>query len=102
MPSDLRFVLHVIGPPEIQARPSAETEDGMYESIGWAGEPVHRLKSRFCSRPPPRIVAWQWGSSHIRAGECARDFLSFLLAFLLLGEGKFCEWILHSAARAWG
>ncbi|XP_031778768.1 hemicentin-2 isoform X2 [Nasonia vitripennis] len=69
MPSDLRFVLHVIGPPEIQARPSAETEDGMYESIGWAGEPVHRLKSRFCSRPPPRIVAWQWGSSHIRAGE---------------------------------
>jgi hypothetical protein len=63
MPSDLRFVLHVIGPPEIQARPSAETEDGMYESIGWAGEPVHRLKSRFCSRPPPRIVAWQWGTS---------------------------------------
>ncbi|XP_014233333.1 kin of IRRE-like protein 3 [Trichogramma pretiosum] len=69
MPSDVRFVLHVIGPPEIQSRPSAETEDGMYESIGWAGEAVHRLKSRFCSRPPPRIVAWQWGSSHIRAGE---------------------------------
>ena len=69
MRSDMRFVLHVIGPPEIQARPSAETEDGMYESIGWTGEAVHRLKSRFCSRPPPRIVAWQWGSSHIRAGE---------------------------------
>ncbi|CAB0033533.1 unnamed protein product [Trichogramma brassicae] len=76
MPSDVRFVLHVIGPPEIQSRPSAETEDGMYESIGWAGEAVHRLKSRFCSRPPPRIVAWQWGSSHIRAGEISRRIIA--------------------------
>ncbi|XP_058796810.1 hemicentin-2 isoform X2 [Phymastichus coffea] len=73
MPSDVRFVLHVIGPPEIQARPhgsgAERGPDGVHESVGWAGEPVHRLKSRFCSRPPPRIVAWQWGSSHIRAGE---------------------------------
>lgn len=73
MPSDVRFVLHVIGPPEIQARPQGpggeRGPDGVHESVGWAGEPVHRLKSRFCSRPPPRIVAWQWGSSHIRAGQ---------------------------------
>ncbi|XP_043680664.1 hemicentin-1-like [Vespula pensylvanica] len=68
-PSEVRYVLHVTGPPEIQARPSGSGENGSYESIGWAGEPVHRLKSRFCSRPPPRLVAWQWGSSHIRAGE---------------------------------
>ncbi|KAG7206458.1 hypothetical protein KM043_003809 [Ampulex compressa] len=67
-PSEVRYVLHVTGPPEIQARPSAG-EKGFYESVGWAGETVHRLKSRFCSRPPPRLVAWQWGSSHIRAGE---------------------------------
>ncbi|XP_071576739.1 kin of IRRE-like protein 1 [Temnothorax nylanderi] len=59
---DRHYVLHVTGPPEIQTRPS-------YESVGWAGEPVHRLKSRFCSLPPPKLVAWQWGSSHIRAGE---------------------------------
>ncbi|XP_014612836.1 PREDICTED: hemicentin-2-like [Polistes canadensis] len=68
-PSDVRYMLHVTGPPEIQARPSSSGKNGTYESIGWAGEPVHRLKSRFCSRPPPRLVAWQWGSSHIRAGE---------------------------------
>lgn len=67
MPSDERFMLHVMGPPEIQTRRTSG-DNGLYESIGWAGEPVHRLKSRFCSRPPPRLVAWQWGSSHIRAG----------------------------------
>ena len=77
MPSDMRFVLHVIGPPEIQARPSTETEDGMYESIGWSGEAVHRLKTKFCSRPPPRIVAWQWGSSHIRAGKLLFSYYTF-------------------------
>ncbi|XP_050462024.1 hemicentin-2-like isoform X1 [Cataglyphis hispanica] len=66
--SDVHYVLHVTGPPEIQARPLPGDRD-FYESIGWAGEPVHRLKSRFCSRPPPKLVAWQWGSSHIRAGE---------------------------------
>lgn len=65
--SDVHYVLHVTGPPEIQARPLPGDRD-FYESIGWAGEPVHRLKSRFCSRPPPKLVAWQWGSSHIRAG----------------------------------
>ncbi|KAL0124470.1 hypothetical protein PUN28_006366 [Cardiocondyla obscurior] len=63
-----RYVLHVTGPPEIQTRPLPGDKD-FYESVGWAGEPVHRLKSRFCSRPPPKLVAWQWGSSHIRAGE---------------------------------
>ncbi|KZC07979.1 PREDICTED: hemicentin-2-like [Dufourea novaeangliae] len=68
MPSDARYVLHVTGPPEIQARPSSGGK-GFYESLGWAGESEHILKSRFCSRPPPKIVAWQWGSSHIRAGE---------------------------------
>ncbi|XP_006607769.1 hemicentin-1-like [Apis dorsata] len=68
MPSDARYLLHVTGPPEIQARPSSGGK-GIYESLGWAGEPEHILKSRFCSRPPPRLVAWQWGSSHIRAGE---------------------------------
>ncbi|XP_050491645.1 hemicentin-2-like [Bombus huntii] len=68
MPSEARYVLHVTGPPEIQARPSSGGK-GIYESLGWAGEPEHTLKSRFCSRPPPRLVAWQWGSSHIRAGE---------------------------------
>ena len=67
MPSDARFILHVSGPPEIQPRPST-ADKGFDESVGWIGEPVHRLKSRFCSRPPPRLVAWQWGSSHIRAG----------------------------------
>ncbi|KAL6254590.1 hypothetical protein P5V15_014642 [Pogonomyrmex californicus] len=66
--SDGRYVLHVTGPPEIQARPLPGEKD-FYESVGWAGEHVHRLKSRFCSRPPPKLVAWQWGSSHIRAGE---------------------------------
>lgn len=66
--TDMQYILHVIGPPEIQARPSTG-ERGFYESIGWAGELVHRLKSRLCSRPPPRLVAWQWGSSHIRAGK---------------------------------
>lgn len=65
--SDTRFVLHVTGPPEIQTRPSLG-ENGIYESISYAGESAHRLKSRFCSRPPPRLVAWQWGSSYIRAG----------------------------------
>jgi hypothetical protein len=65
--SDIHYVLHVTGPPEIQARPSSGDRN-FYESIGWAGEHVHRLKSRFCSRPPPKLVAWQWGSSHIRAG----------------------------------
>ncbi|XP_015594587.1 hemicentin-1 [Cephus cinctus] len=68
MSNEARFVLHVTGPPEIQTRPSSG-EKGLFESVGWAGEAVHRLKSRFCSRPPPRLVAWQWGSSHIRAGE---------------------------------
>ncbi|XP_066590101.1 irregular chiasm C-roughest protein-like [Prorops nasuta] len=67
-PSEARYVLHVTGPPEIQLRPSAG-EKGFYESIGWSGEAVHRLKSRFCSRPPPRLVAWQWGNTHISAGE---------------------------------
>jgi len=65
--SDERYMLHVTGPPEIQARPLPSNKD-FYESIGWTGEPVHRLKSRFCSWPPPKLVAWQWGSSHIRAG----------------------------------
>ncbi|XP_076231230.1 synaptogenesis protein syg-1 [Calliopsis andreniformis] len=68
MSSETRYMLHVTGPPEIQARPSAG-EKGFYESLGWAGEAEHILKSRFCSRPPPKLVAWQWGSSHIRAGE---------------------------------
>ncbi|KAK2583935.1 hypothetical protein KPH14_001196 [Odynerus spinipes] len=69
-PSEVRYVLHVTGPPEIQTKPpSSGDKKGFYESIAWAGESVHRLKSRFCSRPPPRLVAWQWGSSHIRAGE---------------------------------
>ncbi|XP_033333172.2 irregular chiasm C-roughest protein [Megalopta genalis] len=68
MPSEVRYVLHVTGPPEIQVRPSTGGK-GFYESLGWAGESEHILKSRFCSRPPPKIVAWQWGSSHIRAGE---------------------------------
>ncbi|XP_029051196.1 hemicentin-2-like [Osmia bicornis bicornis] len=68
MPSEARYLLHVTGPPEIQARPSSG-DKGFYESLGWAGESEHVLKSRFCSRPPPRLVAWQWGSSHIRAGE---------------------------------
>lgn len=72
MPSDARFLLHVSGPPEIQTRPSMSDKD-FYESLGWLGEPVHRLKSRFCSRPPPRIVAWQWGSSHLRAGKNISD-----------------------------
>ncbi|XP_046628143.1 irregular chiasm C-roughest protein-like [Neodiprion virginianus] len=70
--SDARYVLHVTGPPEIQTGASSAGESadgGDIRSIGWAGEPVHRLRSRFCSRPPPRLVAWQWGSSHIRAGE---------------------------------
>lgn len=65
--SDVRYVLHVTGPPKIQGRLLADKN--FRESIGWAGESVHRLKSRFCSRPPPKLVAWQWGSSHIRAGE---------------------------------
>ncbi|XP_024876709.1 hemicentin-2-like [Temnothorax curvispinosus] len=59
------YVLHVNGPPEIQTTGGRD----FYESVGWAGEPVHRLKSRFCSLPSPKLVAWQWGSSHIRAGE---------------------------------
>ncbi|XP_017893195.1 hemicentin-1-like [Ceratina calcarata] len=67
-PSEARYVLHVTGPPEIQARPSSAGK-GIHESLGWAGEPEHILKSRFCSRPPPKLVAWQWGSSHIRSGE---------------------------------
>lgn len=66
--SDARYVLHVTGPPEIQVKPSLGDRTS-YESVGWAGEPVHRLKSRFCSRPPPTMVAWEWGSSHIRAGQ---------------------------------
>lgn len=65
--SDVCYVLHVTGPPEIQAKPLPGDRD-FYESIGWVGESVHRLKFRFCSRPPPKMVAWQWGSSHIRAG----------------------------------
>ncbi|KOX69620.1 Kin of IRRE-like protein 3 [Melipona quadrifasciata] len=64
MPSEAHYVLHVTGPPEIQARPSSGGK-GIYESLGWAGEPEHTLKSRFCSRPPPRLVAWQWGSESI-------------------------------------
>ncbi|XP_043250627.1 hemicentin-1-like [Colletes gigas] len=68
MPSEARYVLHVTGPPEIQVRPSSGGK-GFYESLGWTGESEHILKSRFCSRPPPKLVAWQWGSSHIRAGE---------------------------------
>ncbi|XP_011162427.1 hemicentin-1 [Solenopsis invicta] len=63
-----RYVLHVTGPPEIQVKRLPGDRD-LYESVGWAGEPVHRLKSRFCSRPPPKVVTWEWGSSHIRAGE---------------------------------
>ncbi|KYN03000.1 Kin of IRRE-like protein 3 [Cyphomyrmex costatus] len=66
--SSIQYVLHVTGPPEIQVKPLLGDKN-LFESIGWAGEPVHRLKSRFCSRPPPKLVAWQWGSSHIRAGE---------------------------------
>ncbi|XP_072749907.1 cell adhesion molecule CEACAM20 [Anoplolepis gracilipes] len=66
--SDVHYMLRVIGPPEIQATPLSGDQD-FYESIGWVGEAVHRLKFRFCSRPPPKLVAWQWGSSHIRAGE---------------------------------
>ncbi|XP_012260792.1 hemicentin-2-like [Athalia rosae] len=70
--SDARYILHVTGPPEIQTGPSSPGDNGEgadFRSTGWIGEPVHRLRSRFCSRPPPRLVAWQWGSSHIRAGE---------------------------------
>lgn len=70
MTSETRFVLHISGPPEIQMRGTDRfVEKGMFESVGWAGEAVHRLMARFCSRPPPRLVAWEWGSSHIRAGE---------------------------------
>ncbi|XP_076645064.1 synaptogenesis protein syg-1 [Halictus rubicundus] len=69
MPSEVRHVLHVTGPPEIQASRPSSGRKGFYESLGWAGESEHVLKSKFCSRPPPKIVAWQWGSSHIRAGE---------------------------------
>ncbi|KAK0168845.1 hypothetical protein PV327_002611 [Microctonus hyperodae] len=70
MTSDTKFVLHISGPPEIQTGASDMTNDGnFYESIGWIGEPVHQLKSKFCSRPAPKLIAWQWGSSHIRAGE---------------------------------
>lgn len=70
MPSETRYILHVSGPPEIQTRASDKISDkGFFETVGWAGEPVHTLMARFCSRPPPKIVAWQWGSSHIRAGE---------------------------------
>ncbi|XP_015122595.1 hemicentin-2 [Diachasma alloeum] len=70
MTSETRFLLHISGPPEIQTRATDKfAEKGMFESVGWAGEPGHRLMARFCSRPPPRLVAWQWGSSHIRAGE---------------------------------
>ncbi|XP_018044956.1 PREDICTED: hemicentin-2-like [Atta colombica] len=65
--SSIRYVLHVTGPPEIQVKPLLG--ENLLESVGWAGEPVHRLKFRFCSRPPPKLVAWQWGSSHLRAGE---------------------------------
>jgi len=65
--NDVHYVLHVIGPPEIQARPPGD-QNSYQESIGWIGEPVHRFKFRFCSRPPPKLVAWQWGSSRIRAG----------------------------------
>lgn len=81
MPSDARFHLHVSGPPEIQPRPST-AEKGFYESVGWVGEPLHRLKTRFCSRPPPRIVAWQWGSSHIRAGTYKNNKLKIIFAKL--------------------
>ncbi|XP_011299988.1 hemicentin-1 [Fopius arisanus] len=70
MTSETRFLLHISGPPEIQTTDSDKiTEKGMFESLGWAGESSHRLVVRFCSRPPPKLVAWQWGSSHIRAGE---------------------------------
>ncbi|KAJ8679689.1 hypothetical protein QAD02_015476 [Eretmocerus hayati] len=69
MPSELRFVFNVIGPPEIQLKPSPDTEDGMVESTGWAGERAHRLGVKFCSRPAPIDVAWQWGSSILRHGD---------------------------------
>ena len=65
--SNIRYVLHVTGPPEIQVKPLLG--ENLLESVGWTGEPVHRLKFRFCSRPPPKLVAWQWGSSHLRAGK---------------------------------
>nr|XP_012234307.1 PREDICTED: kin of IRRE-like protein 1 [Linepithema humile]XP_012234308.1 PREDICTED: kin of IRRE-like protein 1 [Linepithema humile] len=64
--SDVHYVLYVTGPPEIQARSLFGDRN---ESIGWAGESAYRLKSRVCSQPPPKLVAWQWGSSHIQAGE---------------------------------
>ncbi|XP_057323936.1 kin of IRRE-like protein 1 [Microplitis mediator] len=77
MSSDTRFILHVSGPPEIQTRSYSNDNNidrlsddmSIDESIGWVGDPFHILKSRFCSRPPPRLIAWQWGSSHIRSGE---------------------------------
>ncbi|XP_034948743.1 hemicentin-2-like [Chelonus insularis] len=68
--SDSKYILHISGPPEIQTKPvDGEDDKNFGESVGWVGEPVHMLRSRFCSRPPPKLVAWQWGSSHIRAGE---------------------------------
>ncbi|XP_074095246.1 irregular chiasm C-roughest protein [Cotesia typhae] len=79
MSSDTRFILHVSGPPEIQTRRYNHNNDddndrlsdnmSMDESIAWVGDSFHILKSKFCSRPPPRLIAWQWGSSHIRSGE---------------------------------
>lgn len=71
MMSDTKFILHISGPPEIQPRATDidANDKSLFESHGWVGEPMHRLRSRFCSRPPPRLVAWQWGSSHIRAGK---------------------------------
>ncbi|XP_014467660.1 PREDICTED: kin of IRRE-like protein 3 [Dinoponera quadriceps] len=61
--SERRYTLHVTGPPEIQ-----ETSPN-HVSIGWIGERAHRLKSRVCSQPPPKLVTWEWGSNQIRAGE---------------------------------
>lgn len=61
------YMLHVIGPPEIQANPSSDHTSN-HESIGWVGERVHKLKSQLCSEPPPKLVTWEWGSNQIRAG----------------------------------
>ncbi|XP_032666797.1 hemicentin-2-like [Odontomachus brunneus] len=66
--SEQYYMLNVSGPPEIQAKPTSDHTSN-HESVGWTGERVHRLKSRLCSQPPPKLVTWEWGSNQIRAGD---------------------------------
>lgn len=66
MYSDVKFVLQVMGPPQIQEKDELEN---IKASISYSGERLHELRIKFCSRPPPRLVAWQWGSWHLQAGK---------------------------------